>query len=53
MAHTDVATFLVDKAVVQRVGFTTHTQLRCVLDFKNIILKAECCLKWEKRNHLQ
>ena len=25
MAHTDVATFLADKAVVQRVGFTTHT----------------------------
>ena len=36
MAHTDVATFLADKAVVQRVGFTTHTQLRCVLDL-NII----------------
>ena len=25
MAHTDVATFLADKAVVRRVGFTTHT----------------------------
>ena len=25
MGHTDVATFLVDGAVVQRVGFTTHT----------------------------
>ena len=31
MAHTDVATFLADKAVVQRVGFTTHTQLRLSL----------------------
>ena len=37
MAHTDVATFLADKAVVQCVGFTTHTQLRCVLDLKTII----------------
>ena len=50
MAHTDVVTFLADKAVVQRVCFTT--QLRCVLDFK-IIPKAKCCLKWEKRNNLQ
>ena len=52
MAHTDVVTFLADKAMVQRVGFTTHTQLHCVLDL-NIIPKAECCLKWKKRNHLQ
>ena len=40
MTHTDVATFLADKAVVQRVGFTTHTLLRCVLDLK-IIPKAD------------
>ena len=40
MAHTDVATFLADKAVVQRVDFTTHSQLRCVLDLK-IIPKAD------------
>ena len=52
MAHTDVATFLADKAVVQRVGLTTHTQLRCVLDLK-IIPKAECCLKWKNKNNLQ
>ena len=48
MAHTDVATFLADKAVVQLVGFTIHTQLRCVLDL-NIIPKAECYLNWKKR----
>ena len=52
MAHTDVAAFLTDKAVVQRVGLTTHTQLRRVLDLK-IIPKAECCLKWKKINNLQ
>ena len=45
MAHTDVATFLADTAVVQRVGFTT--QLRCVLDLK-MIPKAESCLKWKR-----
>ena len=47
MAHTDVATFLADKAVVQRVGFTTHTQLRCVLDLKIIpkgVLNAVCSI---------
>ena len=53
MDHTDTATFLADKVVVQRVGFTTHTQLRCVLDFNKNIPKAECCLNWENRNHLQ
>ena len=52
MAHTDVANFLADKAVVQRIGCTSHTQLRCVLDLK-IIPKAECCLKWKKINHFQ
>ena len=52
MTHTDVATFLADKAVVQRVGFTIHTQLRCVLDLK-IIPKAECwecCLKLKRKS---
>ena len=52
MAYTDVATFLGDKAVVQRVGFTTHTQLRCVIDLK-IIPKAECCLTWKNKNRLK
>ena len=49
MAHTDLATFLADKAVVQRVGFTTHTQLRCVFDLYSLDLntKAECCPKRE------
>ena len=38
MAYTeaDVATFLIDRAVVQRVDFTTHKQLRCVPDLKII-----------------
>ena len=40
MTHTDVATFLADKAVVQCVGFNTQTQLRCFLDLK-IIPKTE------------
>ena len=31
MAHTDVATFHADKVLV-----SPHTQLRSVLDFKNI-----------------
>ena len=52
MAHTDVATFLADEAVVQRVGFTAHTQLRCVLDLKSYT-ESRMLPKMEKRNHLQ
>ena len=41
MTHTDVATFLADKALVQCVGFNTQTQLRCILDLIKIISKTE------------